>query len=267
MAANTETRVTIRLDGNTAGAKPVQNTIKNIRDAAMETQKQVTALGRSFNSMSSMAKNAFVFSGISTFSESIMRPFREFPLSMDSIIERGRAFNLAMDDARNAVAGMLRNSEPQKFKSVAMAVGAAGDAIARLREAAKGGVVTSRNLISAWQAAAPEMTRAGVSLERQTKIIGDFSKATATYGFEAAEIGEDFRKIFSGKRGEKNAAADWLGMGKEEISRARNDGTLAGLFPAEEIDEFLVVPGFGKALNHGLGHVLNLSANHGPSQK
>jgi hypothetical protein len=221
----TPTNITIRLNADNRGGETIKKSLSDIEKQSKSTGAAFQSFANAQTSFMGIAKNAAIFQGVQT----LLRQFAQIPLSMDSIIERGNRFNLVMEGAKNQLAGVFRNAAPEKFTSMSAAMLASANAIEMIRKAAKETRISQQQLVAAFQSSAGAMTLAGAPIERQIRLVADFTAATATFGTEAAATGEDLRKLFSGTRGKKNDTADWLGLTKEDVEKAHKQGNILEL--------------------------------------
>jgi hypothetical protein len=222
--AKEDVEIRINLTSNAAGGTAVVNSLGKVKSQSEDTKRAMTALANATNSWGLAFKNAFAVNAVAG---GFARAADMFGLN--SLIERGTQFNAVMASTQSAIAGMLRSSQPERFATMRAALDASAGAMGGLREEARRARVSYQGLLAAFQLAAPFMSRNGVAVEQQVKLLADFARVTAAGGQEMAAFGQDFARLFQGQRGKRNLAADWLGLSTEQVKEAFEAGNLRTL--------------------------------------
>jgi membrane protein involved in colicin uptake len=143
----------------------------------------------------------------------------------NSVME-GVKFNATIQDATLGVAAVLKQFNPQKFKTFDAALGSSAAAIDLLKTKAKESPATFEQLVGAFQGLSGAATSANIPLKKQVDLVVLLSQGLAGLGIRNEQILQEGRALLTGNITEDAAAARILGITKADIDNAKDSGAL-----------------------------------------
>ena len=148
--------------------------------------------------------------------------------ALKSAIADGVRFNVALDNAQTGIAGIFKQFNPDKFSTFSDALSEAGDAVALLREKSVKAPGSFQDLASAYMGLAGPMSSAGIAMRDQVDLVVLMSQSLAGLGIRNEQLLQESRALVTGRIDENAAAAKILGITKQQIDAAREQGDLYG---------------------------------------
>jgi hypothetical protein len=140
------------------------------------------------------------------------------------LTEKGVKFNQTLQDARLGVAAILRQFNPQGFKTLTDAMTVSAAAIEELKKKAVESPASFRQLVQGFQGIAGAATSAGISLRNQVDLVVLMSQALAGLGIRPEQLLQESRALITGNINEDAMAARILGIKKADIELAKEQG-------------------------------------------
>lgn len=138
----------------------------------------------------------------------------------------GVTFNATLEKSKLAVASLLATFQPEQFKTVGSALGAAADAVERLRVRAAESPATFEQLLGGFQALAGPAFAAGIGVDKQIELTLLLSQSLSSLGLAAEQLPQEARALLTGNIGPDAQLARTLGITNDQVNRAKAAGTL-----------------------------------------
>jgi hypothetical protein len=148
------------------------------------------------------------------------------PQKFQEVIDKGIKFNSTLEDARLGIAAVLKQFNPQEYKTFDQALTASGEAIDSLKQKALESPATFKELVSAFQAVSGAASSAGIPIQRQTDLIVLMSQTLAGIGIRSEQIIQESRALLTGNINQDAAAAKILEITSADITKAKAQGQL-----------------------------------------
>lgn len=173
-------------------------------------------------------------------------------------VEVGVKFNAVLEDAKLGVAAVLKQFNPQGYKTMADAIVTAADAIELLKKKAVEAPGSFQELVTSFQSVAGAATSAKISLRDQVDLVVLMSQTIAGLGIRPEQLIQESRALITGNINQHALAAKIMGITRAQVMQARESGTLFE-FLSERLSSFgeagkLAMQNFSVALSN-LGDV------------
>lgn len=141
-------------------------------------------------------------------------------------VKQGIDFNAQLEDAQLGIAAILKQFNPQGFKTFADAMKASGDAIEALKKKAVESPASFGQLVAGFQAISGAATGSGIAIQDQVELVVLMSQALSGLGIQSNQLIQESRALITGNINENAAAAKILVITPEQIMLARQSGTV-----------------------------------------
>ena len=148
------------------------------------------------------------------------------PRTIEASVKQGVAFNSTLEDARIGIAAVLRQFDPQAFKTFNDALATSDKALGALQKKALESPATFQQLVGTFQALTGPATGAGIALEKQVDLVVLMSQALAGLGIRSEQLIQESRALITGNINQDAAAAKILGITASDITAAKEAGQL-----------------------------------------
>ncbi|PTX93360.1 hypothetical protein DB345_17280 [Spartobacteria bacterium LR76] len=143
------------------------------------------------------------------------------------MISSGVEFNSTLENSQLGIAAVLKQfDQTGRFADFDAAMEASAAAIELLKQKAMESPASFDELVQAYQGAAGAMAASGMTIEQQIDTIVTMSQTLAGLGIQSSQILQETRAILTGNITEDAAAARILGITKEMIETAKEQGNL-----------------------------------------
>ncbi len=193
-------------------------------EAKANVTQAETEMGRLMNSVSGFLSGG-VMLGIG---QKLTDALAMIPLKFKEAIAAGFEFNSMMETNQVALAAALRTSSPESFTTFNQALGAARNMFGDLRKEARAAGVDIQVVSEIMAAMTGLMTRAGINLKEQPKLVASLANAVSVLGLKGQHLTE-VRSILSGQNLHSSMLAKILGLDAESINAAKSSGTFLDL--------------------------------------
>ena len=142
-------------------------------------------------------------------------------------VRHGIAFNSTVQTAQIGIAAvMMQFDKTGQIATFAQAMSRSGEAIELLKMKAAESPATFEQLVSGLQSVSGAATQAGFSMQQQVSFITQMSQTLAGLGIRTEQITQESRAFLTGDITEDAAAARMLGIRREDIELAKQQGKL-----------------------------------------
>jgi hypothetical protein len=193
--------------------------VRDQLEGLRRTQEGFQELQRSTNSWLSSFRNGAAFAVAQSALSRIGDAMREAAAV-------GIRFNAALEQARLGIAAVQRQANPQVFRNLDAAMGAATNAVELLQQKARQSPASFSQLVEGFQAITGAATAAGIPLSKQVDLTVLLSQAVAALGLRSEQFVQESRALLTGNITEDAALAKMLGIRKEDLDQAKQAGTL-----------------------------------------
>ncbi len=193
--------------------------VRDQLEGLRRTQEGFQELQRSTNSWLSSFRNGAAFAIAQSALSRIGDAMREAAAV-------GVRFNAALEQARLGIAAVQRQANPQVFRNLDAAMGAATNAVELLQQKARQSPASFSQLVEGFQAITGAATAAGIPLAKQVDLTVLLSQAVAALGLRSEQFVQESRALLTGNITEDAALAKMLGIRKEDLDQAKQAGTL-----------------------------------------
>lgn len=142
------------------------------------------------------------------------------------MMEAGVALNEKLKNVQIGLAGVMKQFDTSGTLSFQDAMKKSSAAVEMLRKKAAESPATFQELASAYQATAGAMMSSGMSMEQQVDTLVTMSQTLQGLGIRSEQIIQESRAILTGNITEDAAAARILGITRDMIQTAKQEGKL-----------------------------------------
>lgn len=146
--------------------------------------------------------------------------------AMSSVVRKGVGFNSTLEQAKLGIAAAQKQLNPGAFKTFDDALETAGTLIDLLKQKAKESPASFSELVAGFQAVTGAATEGGVALTDQVDLVVMMSQALSGLGIQSDQLLQETRALITGTIDKNALAAKTLGITREEIMLAREQGQL-----------------------------------------
>lgn len=151
---------------------------------------------------------------------------RALEAGMRNVVGTGLKFNSTLETARIGVAGILRSTQPERFKTFTDALDASAEAVEKLRKAAAKSPATVKELVESFQGITGPATQGGMSLNQQVDLAVTLSQALSSAGIASHQLLQESRALITGQIDRNALLAKYLGLTSQDVQRAKEQGQL-----------------------------------------
>jgi len=138
----------------------------------------------------------------------------------------GVRFNVTLDEARIGIAAIYKQFNPGRYQDFAAAMRDASVAVEALKAKAVEAPGSFEDLAAAYKGLAGPMTAGGIAMRDQVDLVVLMSQSLAALGIRNEQLLQESRALVTGMINENAMAAKILGIRKQEIDAAKEQGRL-----------------------------------------
>jgi len=233
----TRADILLTINSNLEGIRKANEAILGTRNNARSLNNEFQSFGRTLASSLGIGAG---FSIGAKAADMLTGALRGVAGAVKDTIREGVAFNATLETAQLSVGAVLKQFNPEKYRTFGDATKEAANLVGQLKQRALETSATFEELLTGFQSTAGVMATAGVPLRKQIDLLVTTSQAMSALGINAHELRQELTALLMGNI-DRNArlakTLEPLGVNNESIARAKEAGTLYE-FLTEKMSEF-----------------------------
>lgn len=206
-----------------SGARATADVLLTISSDVSELRKTQEEFVRARGSALEFAKVGTAFAAAN---QAISGALAGIKAALKGTLVQGVQFNAQLEQAQIGVASVLKQFNPDQYKTFNSAIEASTGVIAELRKQAVETPATFNELLEGFQSTAGAMAAANIPLDKQVKLIVMASQAMTTLGINTQELRQEVTALMMGNIDRNARLAKTLGIESADIAKAKAAGNL-----------------------------------------